>query len=119
VKIWRASLATRFLPLELVERLVAARDRDNARVAGAVSGRRMHPVVARWPVSLREELRTALQGQGARKVDAWAAHYRLTATSFPIVPLDRFFNISMPAELAKAEPLLAMARPFDNRDPGV
>ncbi len=79
----------------------------------------MLPVVALWPVSLREELHRALREQGAREVGVWAEHYRLTAVSFPIVPFDPFFNINTPVDPAKPEPLLAIARPFDNRDPGV
>jgi molybdenum cofactor guanylyltransferase len=80
---------------------------------------RAHPVFALSPVSLHEDLRRALSEEGARKVDAWVRHYPLTMVSFPIAPFAPFFNINKPAALAKAEPLLAMARPFDNDDPGV
>jgi molybdenum cofactor guanylyltransferase len=110
---------TPFFPLDLVARLAAARDADNAVVACAASGGRAHPVFALWPVSLREDLRRALSEQGARKVDAWAARYRSTTVSFPNASFDPFFNINTPADLAKAEPLLAMAGSFDNDDTGV
>jgi molybdenum cofactor guanylyltransferase len=72
-----------------------------------------------WPVSLGEDLCHALSEPGVRNVDARAGHYRLTTVSFPIEPFDPFFNIDTPADLLKAEPLLAMAGPFDNDGPGV
>jgi molybdenum cofactor guanylyltransferase len=108
-----------FFPVDLVARLAAARDSDNALVACAASGGRAHPVFALWPVSLREDLRPALSELGARKVDAWAAHYPSTTVSFPIAPFDPFFNINTPADLAKAERLLALPGPSDNDGPGV
>lgn len=107
-----------FFPFDMVASLVAARDGDKARIDCAASGGRMYPVSALGPVSLREKLRRALREQGAQ--GRWRGH---------ALPLDKgatshravrsLFNINTSADLAKAEPLLAMARPFDNRDPGV
>ena len=49
----------------------------SALIACATSGKRPHPVVAIWPVALREELRRALTREGISKVGEWSARYPL------------------------------------------
>ncbi len=107
-----------FFPLDLAARLAEARDREGAAIAFATSGGRAHPVFALWPVNLREELRRALTVEGARKVDAWAARYRLATVPFASGPFDPFFNINTPEDLALAETLLATPRSSDNGGAG-
>jgi molybdenum cofactor guanylyltransferase len=108
-----------FFSFDRVARLAVARAANHAIIACAASAGRAHPVFARWPASLREDLCRALSEEGARKVDAWASPYRLTTASCAIAWFDPFFNVNSPADLAKAEPLLAMAGPSDNDAPGV
>jgi molybdopterin-guanine dinucleotide biosynthesis protein A len=96
-----------FLPRDLVARLHQARAGAGAQLACARSGERRHPVVALWPVILREELRRAITSEGARKVNAWIARYTIGLADWPAVPLDPFFNINTPEDAAEAERLAA------------
>jgi molybdopterin-guanine dinucleotide biosynthesis protein A len=107
-----------FFPPDLVACLAAARAEAGVAIACAASGGRIQPVFALWPVALRSELRHAIADEGIRKVDAWAARHSLTIVPFPTVPLDPFFNINTPVDLAAAETLLATATRADNRDGG-
>jgi molybdenum cofactor guanylyltransferase len=96
-----------FLPRDLVARLHAARIDAGARVACARSGERRHPVVALWPVGLREDLRRALTVEGVRKADAWIARYTLGIAEWPAEPVDPFFNVNTPQDATEAERLAA------------
>jgi molybdopterin-guanine dinucleotide biosynthesis protein A len=58
-----------FLPKNLVARLQEARIAAGTPLACARSGEWRHPVVALWPVALREDLRRALIDDGARKIE--------------------------------------------------
>ncbi len=106
---WLASFATDapFVPADLVARLVAAVARDGAEMACAASGGRAHPVFGLWPVALAGELRHALVDEGMRKIDAWTARYRLAVAEFGCDPVDPFFNLNRPEDLARAETLVA------------
>jgi len=94
-----------FLPRDLVPRLQAARDRGRATLACAASGGRTHPVVALWPVSIRDELRHAVAVDGTRKIDAFTGRYPSIAVEWPTVPVDPFFNVNTPEDLAEADRL--------------
>ncbi|RMD60766.1 MAG: molybdenum cofactor guanylyltransferase MobA [Alphaproteobacteria bacterium] len=101
-----------FFPEDLVARLAAAMAEADAELACAASAGRAHPVFALWPVALRASLRQALVGEGLRKIDAWTARYRLVTVDFPAIatvagPLDPFFNVNTPADLAAAEDFAA------------
>ena len=106
---WVASFATDapFVPTDLVARLLAAVARDGAEMACAASGGRAHPVFGLWPVALAGELRHALTAEDMRKIDAWTARYRLAVAEFACDPVDPFFNLNRPADLARAETLVA------------
>ncbi len=106
---WVASFATDapFVPADLVARLLAAVARDGAEMACAASGGRAHPVFGLWPVALAGELRHALVAEGTRKIDAWTARYRLAVAEFACDPVDPFFNLNRPEDLARAETLVA------------
>ena len=96
-----------FLPRDLVARLHQARAADDAILACARSGERRHPVIALWPVALREDLRQALTSDGVRKVEEWAARYVLGVAEWPATPVDPFFNVNTPEQAAEAERMAA------------
>lgn len=95
-----------FLPRDLAARLWAPIAAGEAELSVAASAGQAHPVVALWPVRLREELRRALTQEGIRKVDAWTSRYRLARVEFPVEGIDPFFNVNTPEDLARAERLL-------------
>jgi molybdopterin-guanine dinucleotide biosynthesis protein A len=92
-----------FLPHDLVARLHEARTAAGAQLACARSGEWTHPVVALWPVNLRENLRRALTAEGVRKVDEWTARYAVGIAEWPAAPIDPFFNVNTPEQAAAAE----------------
>ncbi|AUN29214.1 molybdenum cofactor guanylyltransferase MobA [Niveispirillum cyanobacteriorum] len=105
---------TPFLPANLYPALAAALAGGGGTVAMAVGpdGVR-HPTVALWPVSLREDLRTALRDEGLRKVGVFAARHGRVDVPFPAGPdgIDPFFNINGPDDLAMAEGFIRSAGP--------
>jgi molybdopterin-guanine dinucleotide biosynthesis protein A len=97
-----------FLPRDLVSRLVAALRDENAELAVAASDGQSHPVIGVWSVALREQLRHALVVEDVRKIDRWTARYRLATVTWPITPLDPFFNANTMDDIAEAERLAAL-----------
>jgi molybdenum cofactor guanylyltransferase len=97
---------TPFLPVDLVPRLHAARQRESATLACAGSPGRVHPVVALWPVSIRNELRHAVTDQGMRAAGDFIARHSCAVEEWPASPVDPFFNINTPADLAEADRLV-------------
>ena len=99
---WLASVPADapFLPADLVLRLQGAL--GAAPMACAASGGRAHPVIALWPVTMREALREALAA-GLRKVAAFTRGAALA--EWPAASLDPFFNVNTPADLARADQL--------------
>lgn len=93
------------LPDDLPARLAVAVG-EGAEIACASSGGRRHPVIALWPVALRDALRRALVDEGTRKAGAWAARYGLIAVDWPVEPYDPFFNVNRPEDVAEAGRLL-------------
>lgn len=71
-----------------------------------------HPTFGLWPVALRDDLRAAL-GQGMRKVALWADRHGAGTAVFETGPVDPFFNINTPEDMAEAERLLARLGPPD------
>jgi len=108
---WVASFAcdAPFAPRDLVSRFLTAMAAEEADMVCASSGGRDQPVFGLWPVRLADELRTALVDEDIRKVDVWTARYRLAHADWPASPLDPFFNVNRPEDLATAEALLAQA----------
>jgi molybdopterin-guanine dinucleotide biosynthesis protein A len=96
-----------FMPGDLVARLLSAVAAEKADMGCASSGGRDHPVVGLWPVALADDLRHALVEEDIRKVDLWTGRYRLARAAFDTDPVDPFFNINRPDDLAAAEALLA------------
>lgn len=94
-----------FLPRDLVVRLHRARAEQNAQLAVAASGGQSHPVIGLWSVALREDLRHALTVEDMRKIDRWTARHRLATVTWPVEPLDPFFNANTMDDIAEAERL--------------
>jgi molybdopterin-guanine dinucleotide biosynthesis protein A len=106
---WVASLPVDcpFAPRDLVARLRAAAMAERAALAIAESGGRQHPIVGLWRPALRDDLRRAL-AEGERKVDRFAGRFGPAVVAWPIAPLDPFFNVNAPADVAQAERLAAL-----------
>jgi molybdenum cofactor guanylyltransferase len=97
-----------FLPRDLVARLHEAGAAAGRQLACARSGGRRHPIVALWPVARREDLRRAVTSEGARKVDGWIARFTIGFADWTAVPLDPFFNVNTPEDVAEAQRLAAL-----------
>lgn len=108
---WLASIPTDapFLPRDLVMRLYAAIEQQEADLACARSGGRSHPVAGLWPVRLVDDLRFAMAVEGVRKVDVWTGRFRLAEVEFAVGPVDPFFNANRPDDLEAAERFIAEA----------
>jgi molybdopterin-guanine dinucleotide biosynthesis protein A len=91
-----------FLPADLVARLGAA----GPAPAVAASRGRLHPVAGLWPMALAADLRRALVQDGVRKVEVWAERAGATTVAWADGPVDPFFNINTPEDLARAADLL-------------
>jgi len=95
-----------FLPIDLVARLIAARDTAGAEMACAESGGQAHPVVGLWPIRLAPLLRRALVEEGVRGVASWTARFTLARVAFATEPFDPFFNVNTPEDLSVAVALV-------------
>jgi molybdopterin-guanine dinucleotide biosynthesis protein A len=98
-----------FAPTDFVARLHAARRGADADIVMAASGGRSHRVAALWRAELGCALRRALEIEGVRKVEAFAARHRVAVVEWPAEPIDPFFNINTPQDLADAEAALSHA----------
>jgi molybdopterin-guanine dinucleotide biosynthesis protein A len=97
-----------FLPRDLVARLHRARRDSGTMIACAASSGRRHPVIALWPVALRDDLRKVLAREGTRSVGEWSARYTLAVAEWQTVPVDPFFNVNTPNDVAEAARLAAL-----------
>ena len=104
---WVVSVAADcpFLPGDLVSELHRARAAENAELAVAASGGQTHPVIGLWNVGLGQALRQALVVEDIRKISRWTARYRLASATWPTEPIDPFFNVNTPEDIARAETL--------------
>jgi molybdopterin-guanine dinucleotide biosynthesis protein A len=96
-----------FLPDDLVERLAAARQAAGVPLACARSGEWRHPTVALWRVTLRDDLRNAVAEEGLRKIESWTARHGVAIADWPDRPVDPFFNVNTPEDIAAAERIAA------------
>jgi molybdopterin-guanine dinucleotide biosynthesis protein A len=96
-----------FLPADLIDNLQAARSAAGVPLACARSGDWRHPVVGLWPVALRHDLRTALVADGLRKIELWTARHGVAVADWPDAPVDPFFNVNTPEDVAAAERIAA------------
>jgi molybdenum cofactor guanylyltransferase len=97
-----------FIPRDLVARLHAGRQSSNATMACAASQDRTHPVIALWPVSVRGELRSAVAEHGIRRIDRFTQRYACAVVGWPAAPVDPFFNVNTPEDLAEANRIVSM-----------
>ncbi len=100
-----------FLPNDLVARLREAAQSENAAIALAASAGREHPAFALWPVEMMEDLRRATTEEGLRRMGEWTARCKAARVEYPCQPVDPFFNINSPQDLAEAERILSHSRP--------
>ncbi|MEM6407828.1 MAG: molybdenum cofactor guanylyltransferase MobA [Pseudomonadota bacterium] len=103
-----AAADTPFFPCDLVPRLMLAAENGPIALAATPDPQRglaRHPTFGLWPVSLRDDLRAALQ-EGVRKVVQWTDRHGTALANFPAEPFDPFFNVNTPEDLARAEELL-------------
>jgi molybdopterin-guanine dinucleotide biosynthesis protein A len=105
---WVVSVAadTPFIPENLVERLHAVRGPHP--IAVACSGGRTQPTVALYATRLAADLREALLA-GERKIDRWTARHGEARAEWMDWPVDPFFNVNTPEDVAAAEALAARA----------
>jgi len=96
-----------FLPRELVSRLEEARQRENKPLACAKSGDWRHPVVGLWPVALRADLRRALMDENLHKIEIWTARHGVAIAQWDDKPIDPFFNVNTPEDVALANEVVA------------
>jgi molybdopterin-guanine dinucleotide biosynthesis protein A len=96
-----------FLPRNLVARLHEARIKAAVPLACARSGEWRHPVVAIWPVALREDLRRALLDEDLHKIELWTARHGVAIADWLDAPVDPFFNVNTPEDAARAEAIAA------------
>jgi molybdopterin-guanine dinucleotide biosynthesis protein A len=96
-----------FLPRDLVQRLNGERLAAGTPLACARSGEWRHPVVALWPLSLRENLRRALVDETLHKIEIWTARHGVAIADWLVEPFDPFFNVNTPEDAARAEAIAA------------
>jgi molybdopterin-guanine dinucleotide biosynthesis protein A len=96
-----------FLPDDLVERLHQVRREAGTPLACARSGEWRHPVAGLWPVALRGDLRRAVTDEDLRKIEVWTARHGIAIADWPAAPVDPFFNVNTPQDVAKAERTVA------------
>ncbi len=99
---------TPFFPADLIERMQAQMAAEGTPLAMATTAdpdRKFsrHPTFGLWSVSLREDLRAALQS-GTRKVIAWTEPHGCAKVMFD--GDDPFFNVNTPDDMLRAEQLL-------------
>src|SRR2546423_6740580 len=99
---WLASFACDcpFFPTDMVKILIAEAQSRDVKIALAASGGRHHPVFAVWSTDLPATAQSVLRGQGLRKMDDFIAGFPNIRVDFPSVPIDPFFNINTPDDLA-------------------
>ncbi|MEE1611644.1 molybdenum cofactor guanylyltransferase MobA [Microvirga sp. CF3016] len=93
---------TPFIPLDLVRHLHEARQASGRALACASSGSQVHFAVGLWPVSLRYDLRRMLLDETMRSVGDCAERHGFAKATWPIEPVDPFFNINTPDDWAQA-----------------
>lgn len=97
-----------FVPRDVAARLMSAMAEQGADLACAASNGQSHPVIGLWPVRLAGDLRRAVVGEDMRKIDRWTARHKLATVPFDGAPVDPFFNVNAPEDLAEAERWLAV-----------
>ncbi|WP_429930104.1 molybdenum cofactor guanylyltransferase MobA [Agrobacterium vitis] len=102
-----APIDTPFLPADLVQRLLSV-TADEKTIVLARSLGRVHPVVGLWPVALKETIEDWLSAPDNRKLMLFLGKQVCIEVEFQAIdtahgPLDPFFNVNSPDDLARAE----------------
>lgn len=92
---------TPFIPRDFASRLLEHSDKP---ITAAKSQGRIHPVLARWHISLLDDLKENIDNN-QRKMLTWISKHPATEVSWDTPP-DPFFNINRQEDLEKAERLL-------------
>ncbi len=92
---------TPFFPCDLAAQLVLAAEGMDVPLALAATPDGRHPTFGLWPVALRHDLRSALEG-GLRKVVQWTDAHGAATAMFDGAG-DPFFNVNTPDDLARAQ----------------
>jgi molybdopterin-guanine dinucleotide biosynthesis protein A len=95
---------TPFFPRDLVACLRAAADETPA---SAASDGRRHPIFTLWPRKAAAPPQTLWRDTGVRSVNAALDRLDAVTVDFPASPIDPFFNINTPEDLAAAETMAA------------
>jgi len=100
-----------FFPADLIARLAEVIHGPD-EIAIAASLGQDHPVFGLWPVSAADDLERWIATDAKRRVRDFLARHKVRRVEFPAIqtaigPLDPFFNINTPADLAEAEAWLA------------
>jgi molybdopterin-guanine dinucleotide biosynthesis protein A len=101
---------TPFIPQDLVRQLHESRRRSERPLACASSDSQVHFAVGLWPVFLRHDLRQMVLEKGMRSVRDWVRLHGYAEASWPHDPVDPFFNINTPEDLAEADVLTQRGR---------
>jgi molybdopterin-guanine dinucleotide biosynthesis protein A len=64
-------------------------------------------VVGLWQVALRHDLRRALVDEGLRKIEVWTARHGVVVAEWSAEPVDPFFNVNTPQDVAQATEIAA------------
>lgn len=96
------------VPSDLVARLWAARQQEQADLAVAFAEARMQPVFALLPRTLLPSLEDFLD-RGERKIDRWFAVHKTALAHFDDSP-EAFLNINTPEDRLALEQRLVLAR---------
>jgi molybdopterin-guanine dinucleotide biosynthesis protein A len=100
-----------FFPSDLIVRLADV-IHGSDEIAIAASLGQDHPVFGLWPISAAADLEQWIASDEKRRVRDFLAGHKVWHVEFPAIetaigPLDPFFNINTPADLAEAEAWLA------------
>ncbi|WP_108813671.1 molybdenum cofactor guanylyltransferase MobA [Loktanella sp. Alg231-35] len=98
-----AAADTPFFPCDLVPHLMLAAEEAGTEIALARTPDGRHPTFGLWPVTLRDDLRTALQ-DGLRKVVLWTDKHGCATAHFSDDAA--FFNVNTPEDLTQAKAML-------------
>ena len=60
--------------------------------------------------ALRDDLRQALADEGLHKIELWTARHGVAIADWPATPVDPFFNVNTPEDVAEAERIAAQHR---------
>lgn len=98
---------TPFLPPNLLSALRHARGSQVAELACGVSAGRLHPAAGLWRAYHAAAVRHAL-ASGERRLERVMRGVGLATAEFGTEPVDPFFNVNTPEDLARAEVLFRL-----------